>query len=598
MFRSLILLYILSSSISFAQTSSEILEYSKTNQWNKILYIKNKNQMSESFVQDKPFFLSAKKNWNSHLELKATINAFKNKEKHRSGELAECVFMGRKTLLLRKWPTLFKPSKCKAFEEWFSGLDAGDLYLVFTSAYPNNPASMFGHTFFRMDRKSKGREQGTKELLGYSFSYQARTNPNDSALAYTYKGIAGGYYSFLEIKPHYINVGLYNNSESRDIWEYKLKLTEDEKELFLKHSWEISITGAFEYYFFDENCSTSLLRHLEVIRPNYNYRSKNDLFVVPQVTLREIVQEYNSPVFQNVPSIKRKIENSFVQFSSKQKEKFKKGKSDIHELNQVVDIDVLDTLIDYWKWKNYQKGGNLDAISKKLMILTLTRRAELVDDSLNKKKINIFYQRPNRGHKLSKVSVGGGKDHLWLQNRYGFHDFFDSRLGNPESSHIKFFDFKIEKNKEKQNFNIDVVDILSLQNFYFELPQISWRASLSYYDKDDLKFSKLLGGVGVKKIILSQDIFALLTISSYKTEKMATIHPGVNLGYKWILKELKEGSLDFISELYLDNFIDENILYGRVDSKLKFNKESESYSLNFSKDFDQDRLSLEYSLYY
>ena len=122
--------------------------------------------------------------------------------------------------------------RCTELESWKAGIDAGNLYIVYSSAYPNNPASLFGHTFLRFDKRGGEAKSPSQKLLGYSLAFQAAVNPNDSALTYTYKGLMGEYPGYLELNPYYINVGIYNNFESRDLWEYQIPLSKEEKLFF------------------------------------------------------------------------------------------------------------------------------------------------------------------------------------------------------------------------------------------------------------------------------------------------------------------------------------------------------------------------------
>ncbi len=61
--------------------------------------------------------------------------------------------------------------------------------LVFPSAFMNNPASMFGHTFLRVDQK--GQTEQTR-ILAYTINYAADVPP-DEGPAYPIKGIFGLY---------------------------------------------------------------------------------------------------------------------------------------------------------------------------------------------------------------------------------------------------------------------------------------------------------------------------------------------------------------------------------------------------------------------
>lgn len=86
--------------------------------------------------------------------------------------------------------------------------------LVFASAYLNNPASLFGHTLLRLDRR--GQTEPTR-LLAYAINYAA-ADSNSRGLMYVMDGIAGGFKGKFEIQPYYKLVRTYSDLESRDLW--------------------------------------------------------------------------------------------------------------------------------------------------------------------------------------------------------------------------------------------------------------------------------------------------------------------------------------------------------------------------------------------
>ncbi|MBT4792331.1 MAG: DUF4105 domain-containing protein [Halobacteriovoraceae bacterium] len=581
-----------------AQTTKEIESFAKSKQWQNILYIQ---QNGKSLVKGDHFFISNIGFKDSKSELKATINSFKSSIKHKNGMFLECVFMGRKHVILKKWPGLYKPKKCVEYEQWVKGLDAGDLYLVFASAYPSNPASMFGHTFFRFNRKSRGNERVTKELLGYSFAFQARTSPDDNAFEYTLKGLTGGYFAFLDIKPHYMNVGIYNNSESRDIWEYKISLTTNEKDLFIKHAWEISHTVAFDYYFLDENCSTFLLRQLEVIRPSFKSLSKDHLFVVPQETLKEVVRSFNSKISQYKPSIKKQIESQFTQLTSKQKTRFSRAKYDENELELISEPLVLSALVDYWKWKNYDVNTRLSPLEKKIMFRTMERRSQFKTiDILNNKVLDdeeIY--RPSVGHGFNKVVLASGVDFQKVSLRYGFHDFFDSPIGHDDSSYIKFLDLQIRREKingkERLEKAIDIVDILSIQNYYWNLPAVSWRVNASYKDYVSNKKLSLLGGLGIGRKSYEKTFYSLVTFSGQKTNDSFIGVPGLNIGVKQHLYGEKTFQIFIVGEYLGEKFTRLNKMIEKYKLALIYYQQEHRYSF-FTQGVDAGTaVGLEYS---
>ena len=120
----------------------------------------------------------------------------------------------------------------------------------FSSGVLNNPASMFGHTFLRIDQK--GQTEQTR-ILAYTIDYAARVPP-DVGLEYGFKGIFGGYEGYFSTPPYYIKVQAYRDMENRDMWEYQLNLTPTQIDRLLMHAWELG-NAYFDYFFFKENCS-------------------------------------------------------------------------------------------------------------------------------------------------------------------------------------------------------------------------------------------------------------------------------------------------------------------------------------------------------
>ena len=59
---------------------------------------------------------------------------------------------------------------CERFDQWIAELNADSITLIFASAFLGNPASMFGHTFLRIDQE--GQTEQTR-LLAYTINYAA-----------------------------------------------------------------------------------------------------------------------------------------------------------------------------------------------------------------------------------------------------------------------------------------------------------------------------------------------------------------------------------------------------------------------------------------
>ncbi|HEY5284984.1 MAG TPA: DUF4105 domain-containing protein, partial [Polyangia bacterium] len=138
---------------------------------------------------------------------------------------------------------------CPMFARWRQAIAPEKVTLVYSSAYINSPASMYGHTFLRLSRRTGA---GNK-LIDYIVNFAADVTTNNGFL-YAIEGLMGGFQGRFFVMPFYVKIQEYSNIESRDLWEYELALTGAEAERLVAHTWETRSTH-FNYYFVTENCS-------------------------------------------------------------------------------------------------------------------------------------------------------------------------------------------------------------------------------------------------------------------------------------------------------------------------------------------------------
>ena len=180
-----------------------------------------KNGISE--IDDKKFFLSPHGKVNAKAELDATIYALLNETKYDDNSTA-CKFPARKDWLVKKLKIDTLPKvECKAYNKIITKLNPTSATIVFPSAHINSPASMFGHTFLRIN------SEYDSKLLSYAINYAANVDESKTnGLFYAFNGLVGGYHGFYSMLPYYEKLKEYRDSEQRDIWEYDLNLTQDE----------------------------------------------------------------------------------------------------------------------------------------------------------------------------------------------------------------------------------------------------------------------------------------------------------------------------------------------------------------------------------
>jgi len=240
---------------------------------------------NESEIDDENFFLSPEGKVNAQAELEATINALVNEQVYDDNATA-CKFPARKQWLVQELGMKNLPQvECKEFDALLKRVDPQSASLVFPSAFIKSPASMFGHTFIRIDSSLKSK------MLSYAINYAADADTQtENGMLFAVKGLFGGYYGKYSLLPYYEKIKEYRDSEERDIWEYDLDLKPDEMRQMMRHIWEIHDTYSW-YYFFTENCSYNMLWLIEAAREEIHLREYFTYQVIPPETIHAMVGE-------------------------------------------------------------------------------------------------------------------------------------------------------------------------------------------------------------------------------------------------------------------------------------------------------------------
>lgn len=257
-----------------------------------------------SYVSDKKFFLAPDGNEHPDRELAATVQALyapsSAGEKH-----AQCVYPARTRWLkaqlnLSDLPTL----PCTEFKQWFKDVSPHSAVMIFPAAYLNSPSSMFGHTLLRIDQANVQSDQTA--LLSYAINFGAYIEGSDNSILYAWKGLMGGYPGLFALVPYQEKLSEYRSLENRDLWEYRLNLTQAETERMVEHVWELKQIQ-FDYFFFDENCSYRLLELLQVARPSLRLTEQFPLTAIPTDTVKAVKEAGLVESIQYRPSREREL---------------------------------------------------------------------------------------------------------------------------------------------------------------------------------------------------------------------------------------------------------------------------------------------------
>jgi hypothetical protein len=257
--------------------------------WRKLLHVQRHplTGRERSLADDDGFFLSPAGRTDLAAELDATLDAFFDPTpRHALGQSAQCRFIARAAWLraaLAIDAARLPADPCPRYADWRAGINPGRVSLVFPAAFLNSPASMYGHTFLRLDPAGQG---DAPPLLSYAISYAADGNESEG-LAFALKGLLGLYPGVFTNSPYYLRIRDYNDLENRDIWEYELTLQGEEIERLLAHAWELGTTR-FDYWFFDENCAYHLLSLIDIARPGLDLSAAFTWWTIPVDTVKAV----------------------------------------------------------------------------------------------------------------------------------------------------------------------------------------------------------------------------------------------------------------------------------------------------------------------
>lgn len=442
-------------------------------EWHLLLhYRKNLFGGYESEQDDPGFFLSSKGKTDPAAELTATLAQFFSTDVvGRSKQPAQCAFIARYHWLkeqLQFDPARLPPIACERFDRWYQDFEVQSISLIFPSAFLNNPASMFGHTLFRVDQK--GQTEQTR-ILAYTINYAAEVPPN-AGLAYPIRGIFGSYKGYFSTIPYYLKVQQYRDIENRDIWEYRLNLTGNQLRRFLMHAWELG-NAYFDYFFFKENCSYHILALLDYTDPGLHLTDEFIGWTVPADTIRLVVSKPGL-----VSDITYRPSRSTV--IKRKRESLPAAERDLaHRMTQDVEVlttptftqlvpakqaFLLDLTSDYLRYR-IETTDSPKPEWKERNRVVLTARSQLRIPSEDF-AVHPFAKQPELGHKVHRVSIGGG----WRNNdtfeeatfRGGYHDLLDPEVGYTPDAQIEMASVTVRHYNRADQTTVERATLLNL----------------------------------------------------------------------------------------------------------------------------------------
>lgn len=464
--------------------------------WRTLLHYRKHpiTRQVRSLADDPGFFMAPDGARNPEAELQATLAAlFDPRPVHALDQTAACRFIARQQWLraaLRVDPQVWPEPDCPRYTQWRAGLRAEKVSLIFPSAYLNSPASMYGHTFLRLDpasTASTGDAQAVP-MLSYAINYAANAHESEG-IAYALKGLAGLYPGQFTNAPYYLRIREYNDLENRDMWEYELDFTPEELDRLLAHTWELGPTR-FNYFFIDENCSYHLLALLDAARPGWGLAERFTWWALPVDTIRAITE---------TPGLLRNVRYRPANSTELKARAQALGPVDSKLARELASGSLLPDALDARLPEPHRQALALEA-AERLVAFDAVREG-WPEQVVNNRRLTLLKARaglpsggavavqtpphdPTRGHATARFDLmtgqRAGRPWVTLSARPAYHDLLDPPDGYQAGAAINFFQLSLsrEANGSLRFEQLTPVDITSLSPREPLLKARSWRIGM------------------------------------------------------------------------------------------------------------------------
>ena len=471
------------------------------------------------------FFLSPRGKQDPQAELDATLRAFflpvRSTQPRKPKETAEdthalCRFPARFLFLSQKLgldARRIPVNACPGFEHFYADLNPQSVTLIFSSYYLSSPASAFGHTFLRVNKAGTLAMGKRRELLDYGIDFSADVD-SYNAVIYAFKGLTGMFPGTFKQIPYYYKVRQYNDTESRDLWEYDLALRPEQIALLVGHLWELGHTY-FDYYYLSENCSYHILALIEAVAPELELTAPLSSPVLPTDTIKAVIAAPG--LVRDVryrPSLRTQFRARVDGMNDDELELVEQLVYDpetpfgavLAAKQQIAVLDAAADLIDVRYGEALVMKSDSEAAQHKQRLLERRAAIQVPSEALSVQPPRD--KAPEAGHGSHRLGVGAAAAHgmvgATFDLRINLHDLADPADGYPELNSIEFLRTKLQLwpdgRVEADDIALFRVTSLTVQNRFDR--HLSWKFDTGATTLDDRTCTRCFaahmgGGVGM-----------------------------------------------------------------------------------------------------
>ena len=445
----------------------------------------------KSLVKSRSFFLSSEGQTNPVKELEASLELIRK----RDFDFA-CTFPGRYSYLAKRLgitETFF----CDGFLSWRDSFEADSLSVMFASQYLENPASSFGHTYLKINSEKKSL------YLNKVISFAATVPEKIGGWDYIWNGLTGGFDGVFNDAPFYILFQEYANMEKRDIWEYQLTTSKEKTLELLAILYEVIHLAKFEYKFLSENCSSLLLRLIDILESK-SLNQNLPFYVIPIETVKVLEREEMIKKSIYHPSITSRMSLQAEDMKSLEIKEFNDYLHRNKSLLPSTTARTLDLSLEYLNFLRQKNAGVLDPSRKEDFNKFLLLRSQYPEKPSEPERKILNPMDASGPRRLSLGLQGDDKasKNLALTFRPVGKDFFDKPNGYAKESEINVLKTKVLFDDKIPNNSSVTVDILGLRK-YSDFNQItkdfSWGTNLALKNKQKNYFTEVDSHLGLGK---------------------------------------------------------------------------------------------------
>ncbi len=468
--------------LTLVQAKSQVISpqsieaYAKSKEW--LSYLQYYPSDHSRIDKGSKFFLTPNGNTDALNELKSSLDVFS--ASIEKNEQIICSLPARYKLLQKQFNLPVQNPKCPVSEKFSQVYSHQHVQIVFAGQYGNSPGSIMGHTLLKFVDGSR------EDYLNYTFGYMADVPESVTGFEYSYKGVFGGFKGYFVVGPYYEKVFEYNNIENRDIWEYQLKLTSEQRDFLINYIYELQTSTEISYFFAGRNCAYVLLAALQAVRPDKNLLEQMHFYVLPVETVKILNQQGLIESTRYRPSQQKILNERLVQLSELQKKSFYQSVAE-KKIKLSDDVILVEAQMDYVNFLRIKYNGELPKDWKDYETELLIARSKLIS------KPPFAVEPPPDvllGHGPFRISGFAGSDGQssgfgGLEFRPGVHQQLENSIGYLPRSSLDFLvtEFSKYASKTWQINRVTLFDIALTPEFTWFFPQWTWQLKWQWSDR-------------------------------------------------------------------------------------------------------------------